>query len=342
MNVRIFRVRFLLLVFSSAFLFLLAQPNSSHSQTFTVLPGVASPTAFPADALLQAQFPTATIAQPGLGNPVFSTPQIDAISFGRPISEFSLGNELQFSTDLGGASGGDAANEGIETGADIYVESATLVNELLWDGDGVANNGIPIKGPLGLFELNFAGDDVYGWDARKNSPFQAIYFSLDRADAASLRGDNGGDIILAPLNGSPIPNQGNVWATAAQLGLDVIGPNTDDIDALVVFEDTTPGFSSGDRVLFSLTESSLSFGAGVNQTPLSGGNGGNVYLVNGLGSQPSLFRFSGNLGISELDALDFVPIPEPGTLALAGFSLLAIARVPLAPPVWRRGRRLNS
>lgn len=303
----------------------LYQSSVCSAQSFTVLPGVASPTAFPADALLQANFSTAVIAQPGLGNPVFNTPQIDAISFGRFISDFSLSNELQFSSALGNASAGEATNEGIETGADIFLESAALVNELLWDGDGVANNGIPDEGPLGLFELGFGGDDVYGWDARNISPFGSIWFSLDAQFAASLRGDKGGDIILAPLNGSPIPNQGSVWATAAQLGLDVQGANTDDLDGVVVFNDSTPGFSSGDRVLFSLTNGSLSFSAGAGLTPLSGGSGGDVYLVNGLGSQPVLFRSSSSLGVAEVDAIDFVPIPEPSAATLGTLLVIVMA-----------------
>jgi len=207
--------------------------------------------------------------------------------------------------------------------ADIYNSIGTGGNTLLWDGDGVANPGL--AAPLGLAEPVPGGDDVDGWDNRLG-PGPAIFFSLDLA-TAPLVGFFGADVLLSPA--APAYDLAAVpYAPAPMLGLDMLGPGTDDLDALVVFDHSgAPGvFDGADYILFSLTPGSPSLGLG-SGTPYAGFGAEDILIavVGGGG----MFLPGAALGLApgdNLDALDVIPEPSVGLLMLAGGAGLYIRK----------------
>ena len=94
----------------------------------------------------------------------------------------------------------------------------------------------------------------------------------------------------------------------------------DDMDALVYFEDGTPGPTPGDAVLFSLAAGSPTLG-------LLGASPADI-LITGPGFLPGIFAPAGAIGLlptDELNALDFI-IPEPGTSAMLILALFGTIR----------------
>jgi hypothetical protein len=141
-------------------------------------------------------------------------------------------------------------------------------NTVHLDGDG-----IPIVNPmpgLGLIEPNppvpgplDIGDnlDALNIDTTVADIAGPIYFSLDAAftDPVELLPANtgtaaannflGGDILVSPGAGAPI----GVYAFSTQLGLDLGGQDTDDLDALILAEDGDGIFNPlNDLVVFSV------------------------------------------------------------------------------------------
>ena len=267
---------------------------------------------------------------------------VDAFSYGRPDFEFDLVVGLEFSVSslsigpvglAGTAVAAEAAGAGIGPGdhtADIYGASLTGVpgsNLLLWDGDGAPNPGIAAA--LGLGEPML--DDVDGWD---NNFFQdLVFFSVDIASAPPAYGTppfSAADVYLWGLVGPgpyDAPGAFGVYAPAPALGLDAAGVNTDEVDALAVFDDGDFIFASAtDVILFSLAPGSpalLSGGAYAGAAPED------VLIATGLGPG-GVFVPGATIGLApgaDLNALAVI-IPEPftGLLLLLGLGLFVMQR----------------
>jgi len=200
--------------------------------------------------------------------------EVDALSYGRDQRLRRFPNlapyRWHFSVDefSGGIPVGPAPNlftEGVfggaEASADVFMDfglpsgpicaPAPRPNVLVADGDGCA----PLGGSgLGLFEPNpptpgIPADpgtnlDALDLDTPPAAPIFPVYFSLDSGFLDPMEGfpnsasaiangfGSGGHILMTPGPGAfPI-----VWAPAPILGLDLFGPDTDDLDGLVLWE----------------------------------------------------------------------------------------------------------
>ena len=140
-----------------------------------------------------------------LGDP--AAPEVDALSYGRPLSDFGAAAPVHFSVDIAGTGAiGTAvaiefggAGSGSEAASDVFVSGLGGSNSLVYDGDGtsIAPNPAPVAA-LGTAEPStyvhpgvgfppaVAGiDDVDGFDLRSpsigiaGSPTGVIYFSVD-------------------------------------------------------------------------------------------------------------------------------------------------------------------
>ena len=158
-------------------------------------------------------------------------------------------------------------------------------NTALIDGDGIP----PFGGPgLGLIEpippLPGVPDggtnlDALDMDTLPALPGMPVYFSLDSGIFDPAEGvpntlsalangvGVGGDVLITPAPGAfPI-----VFAPAPMLGLDIFGPDTDDIDALILWENGTGAFEPAmmpydwlfgrDMLMFSVRRGSAVIGA---------------------------------------------------------------------------------
>ena len=276
-----------------------------------------------------------------------------------------------------------------EASADIY-SSVTPAGPLpiffggntgLFDGNGGAT---PFLAPgLNLVEPNpptpftFAdpGDNLDAWDIDSPPPAPQlgtvfttpIYYSLDshfpdplevvppyNTGTALSNGFVGGDVLISTIAGvAP-----TVYASAASLGLDFAGTDTDDLDALVlwdngdgIYQPTNGPYSwavagGTDMLLFSVRRGSALIGTidAILGVPIEEGD----ILVPFAFSTPGIFvpaeaiglatlRTNGAVGTfqgfgDDLDGLDVIErvVPEPTTLALAGMGLAGV--------LWRRRR----
>lgn len=199
--------------------------------------------------------------------------EVDALSFGHDarLMKAPVGGDIKwwFSVDefafgFGPAAGPNVFTEGAlgnrEAAADVFndlgigtgpvcaVTTVPMGNAAVIDGNGIAPFGA--KG-LGLIEPDppAAGVPDFGTnlDALSiNTPTSAtlpfpVYFSLDsrffdpaegvpNTGSAAINGFVGGDVLVTRAPGLlPV-----VYAPAALLGLDLFGPDTDDLDALVL------------------------------------------------------------------------------------------------------------
>ncbi|MCP3914267.1 MAG: hypothetical protein GY711_01790 [bacterium] len=131
------------------------------------------------------------------------------------------------------------------------------------DGDGLRSAVGALSPGVGLFE-GPGGDNLDALDVH-SLPFNpVVYFSLDSAfldptrgvpnsASAAAHGVVGGDVLVNPFPGAPF----GVYAPALALGLDLFGPDTDDVDALILWE-------SGDGVFTpSLTPYDWTTGLGI-------------------------------------------------------------------------------
>ena len=218
-------------------------------------------------------------------------------------------------------------------------------NTLYIDGNGIANcsGQGPIPG-LGLIEPA-PGDNLDALDVDLPDRFlpqtTCAYFSLDSAffdpalsvfnsGSAAAHGFVGGDVLMSCPGCGPI-----VYATAAQLGLDFFGPDSDDLDALVLHENGIPGYQrsttpydwlsgASDMLFFSVRRGSsivgqpdAFFGIPIEQ--------GDILVPTGsAGSLPGIWIAAENLGLmtqrsivgiigDDLDALDTLHEQPPGT-----------------------------
>lgn len=235
---------------------------------------------------------------------------------------------------------------------------------VLFDGSGTAPPAVPhpaltsLHG-LGLIEphasaptLPDSGDNLDALDVDTagvlgNVPFP-IYFSLDSSFAdpletamppstgpvnsgsAAAHGFSGGDVLVALTPGAAP----TVYASANALGLDLLaGPDTDDLDALVLWENGVPGYQpsinfippydwgpgGADMLLFSVRRGSAvigmpdsAFGVTIEE--------GDILVPPFMGGPalPAIFIAAENLGLAtarsaaanpadDLDALDVSP-----------------------------------
>lgn len=255
-------------------------------------------------------------------------------------------------------------------------------NKAVVDGNGIA----PFGGPgVGLIEPNpptvgsydggagsapdprDPGDNLDALDldtTRADLDFGNIYFSLDSAfsdpletaplpfevppntGSAVANGFVGGDVIVN------LPGGGNVlYASAATLGLDLFGEDTDDLDALVLKDLGIYGvFEPGiDLIEFSVRRNSSVIGTPDSRLGILIEEGDVLTLPTSPGLAPSILIPAEALGLAtvrsgtaasygvinptynedvwadDVDALDKVAVPEPGTI----LGLLAVSSLGL-------------
>jgi len=255
----------------------------------------------------------------------------------------------------------------MEASADVYRSKAPgfakppgpiAGNTLSMDGDGVVP---PIPG-LGLIEPNpptplnpfDPGDnlDALDVDTTPNDIGTPLYLSLDsafpdpleappaNAGTAMINVFSGGDVLVEPAPGGPLIR----YATAALLGLDIVGgPDSDDLDALVVEElDGVPQqFNPGaDFIAFSVRRGSAVIGSPDSLLGLPIEEGDILTLPAVAGGLPSILVPAEWLGLAtlrsggplpfgpfgdDLNALDVTPVPEPTSLALVATLLVGMA-----------------
>ncbi len=219
-------------------------------------------------------------------------------------------------------------------------------NSQVMDGDGRRNQGTAFAPGLGLIEPNLPGatlpDTGSNLDSLSIGPpinptLDPIFFSLQggRPDpleptapltnSAAAQGHQGGDILMF----DPVSSSVTVYATADSLGLDNLGPGSDDVDAIAVIESNAiPGFQrpnafygwevgDGDLVLFSVRRGSAVIGTPDSLLGLPIVPGDVLMAPIGQGflgtTPPGIFATAESLGLEanrtngtsdELDALD--------------------------------------
>jgi hypothetical protein len=285
------------------------------------------------------------------------------------VDEFAVGRP--------GVPGPSVTTEGAfgakQAGSDIYLSSQSPgpflpypgINTGLYDGDGgltpfaapglnLREPGVPTVGGID------DGDNLDAWDIDEpafaptfgTAFVQQIYFSLDSAftdpleaplaintGSAVVHGFVGGDVLVSgPFPGSPPA----LYAPATQLGLDKLGPDHDDLDALVLWENGAGGYqpTSGpyswlngtDMLLFSVRRGSSIIGQLDSILGITIEEGDILVPMGSPNLMPGIFVPAEALGLAtkrsntalfqgfadDLDALDVqqVPVPEPASCLL--------------------------
>ena len=249
----------------------------------------------------------------------------------------------------------------------------------LFDGDGgftlpFPSQGLNLREPANPTPNQIdAGDNLDAWDLDQPVPSPVfgtvfntpIYFSLDSVYAdplevplpfnsgtAAANGFVGGDVLKSVFaGGAP-----TLYASANQLGLDQLGPDHDDLDALVLWENgdgiyqpTSGPYSwaggNTDMLLFSVRRGSAVIGQPDSLLGLPIEEGDILVPMGNPGQLPGIFVPAEALGLAtvrtnstagtfqgfgdDLDALDVqqvIPEPSAGLLALACLSGLAARR----------------
>ena len=278
--------------------------------------------------------------------------EVDAFSYGR-----DHGARLLFSVDefaVGVATAGiapDVASEGSsgaeEASADIFAYLGPVAftppgpgagNVQFYDGSGTLPDGTPSTPGFGLIEPNPAasglpdhGDnlDAFDNDTTLADVLGMLYFSLDAGFVDPLEGTpvNSGsatpfgvspaDVLVLPPGGIPV-----TVIDASVLGLDLEGPGTDDLDALIFHDaDDSVSLTNGDVILFSVRRGSAVIGELDSMLGIPIVEGDILSPPDEEGDPPAIFvpaealglataRGSQESGGDELDALD---LPEPGS-----------------------------
>jgi len=255
-----------------------------------------------------------------------------------------------FGPDL--ASEGACADETADVFAGVFVPCGpfgpgpVIGNYAYIDGDGLVNAcGTSVYPGLGLVEPSPFGDNLDALDDDVPDRYlprsTCTYFSLDagfidpifttpNSGSAVANGFVGGDVLVSCPSCAPA-----VYASAASLGLDASGPDTDDLDALVLRENGIAGYQrsttpydwttgASDMLFFSVRRGSALigtpdafFGVPIEQ--------GDVLVPTGaFGSVPGIWIAGETLGLmmsrnlagyigDDIDALDVLHDPEPGT-----------------------------
>ncbi|HVS18057.1 MAG TPA: hypothetical protein VMT18_05610, partial [Planctomycetota bacterium] len=196
------------------------------------------------------------------------------------------------------------------------------------DGNGLPSaTGFTYFG-LGLVEPNpptttlpEPGDNLDALDIGLGAAFPTtgIFLSLDAAfpdpltgkpasSSAQMQGFRGADVLLVPASGvSPV-----LYASAQSLGLDLLGPGTDDLDALIVGENGVAGFqpprtpfawlnaAGSDMLMFSVRRGSAVVGApdSIFGLPIEPGDVLMPPVAGGLSPFPGIFIAAENLGLA--------------------------------------------
>lgn len=226
------------------------------------------------------------------------------------------------------------------------------------DGNGMMSCTGSVYPGLGLIENPPGtpfGDNLDALDGDVPDQFFArttrTYFSLDsgfvnpitgvpNSGSAMLHGFRGGDVLMTNPGGTP-----GIYIPANTLGLDFMGPDTDDLDALAIAENGVPGYQVSvtpfdwqqggtDMVLFSVRRGSAVIGqpdsifgapieAGDILVPPLGGAGRPGILVpaEALGLMTTR-QFAGSPG-DDLDALDTLH-DGPAGIAFCGMSTATV------------------
>jgi len=235
---------------------------------------------------------------PSLGLATYPHPvEVDALSFGhdKPCGYWHFSVD-EFANGLPGTPPdvfSEGASGNMEASADMFVCLSVIVHPTVLPPppgagavipanlDVIDGNGLPPFGGkgVGLIEPNpptpgqvpDPGDnvDALDMDTKPQHLVGPIYFSLDsrfvdpiegrppNLGSAAANGFVGGDVLVTSLAGAPV-----VYASAGMLGLDFLGPDTDDVDALVVWDDGDGEYEPGEDFLaFSVRRGSLVVGA---------------------------------------------------------------------------------
>ena len=264
-------------------------PDDILSPPVPVFGPVGSPAAGPLPPPGMA-YGAAPLSPPtGLGLGYAIPGELDALSYGHDDYSGNLFPDIwHFSVDRFAAgiptmTSPDVFSEGVlgncEAAADVFKNWFPLSwnNTAYTDGNGIAPSGA-----LGVGLIEFGGGIPPGPGMLKNdddldaldidttpvdvSGNMPIYFSLDarfvdpldaigNTGSAMANGFHGGDIMVSVGGGL------NMYAGAWQLGLDINGHDTDDLDALILVEDGDGVYNPGaDFLAFSVRRGSAVIG----------------------------------------------------------------------------------
>lgn len=292
-------------------------------------------------------------------------PEVDALSYGVDVRLHPAAMALwYFSVDRAAiglpgmpvpsvTSEGAMAGAAQEASADVFWSPQPPVplppfggppmNVGFFDGNGLPSLTGAVYPGLGLnAEPNgpIPGDNLDAFDLDTPlSAAMAVYFSVD-TPTAMANGVLPGDVLVRLVGGGPM-----VYAPAPLLGLDrVQGPGSDDLDALVLWENgdgffspsmadfdwlnPIPGIPGRDMLFFSVAPGSAVIGAPDSRfgVPIEAGDILTPPVLGGVSPFPGLWVSAESLGLAtmrsgfgmmdNLDALDVTP--EPATLALLG------------------------
>ena len=246
-----------------------------------------------------------------------------------------------------------------EAATDMFTDMGLLMGPLppfavpplnvgVLDGNGLPSGSGAAYPGLGIFEPSLPtppptpGDNLDAFDIPENTGTAALtpYWSLDSAlidpltgtpgsGSAAAHGFVGGDVLTRGPGGLTV-----VYAPAAVLGLDFFGPDTDDLDALILREQTNNTFQPSfipnawlngqqDMLLFSVRRGSAVIGMpdSIFGLPIEPGDILTVPLptfAGGVSPFPGIYIAAENLGLltarnfagltfgDDLDALDTV------------------------------------
>jgi hypothetical protein len=309
-------------------------------------------------------FPGGLGILPGL----FGCVEVDALSYGLDVltaisfgffsvDEFAAGDGILIAPPSVNTEGSLGAGE---ASADVFMYLGPLVatppgppfgNTAAIDGDGFAPSGAP---GVGLFEPNpptpfllpDPGDNVDALDVRTYPPEPGgpIYFSLDAAFPDPLEpfppancgtavgnGFSGADVLVSFPGFLPA-----LAIPAAALGLDILGPDTDDLDALLWDDaDGTGTLTAVDAIAFSVRRGSAVIGAPDSAFGVPIEEGDVLTVPAFAGGFPAIFIAAEAAGLGTLrsgtagpfgaDDVDAIDLPEPGfgLQLAAGLAFLA-------------------
>jgi Beta-propeller repeat/Thrombospondin type 3 repeat len=297
--------------------------------------------------------------------------EVDALSYGADVlnpassgffsvDEFAAGD----GTPIGLA---DVNTEGSlgagEASADVFSYRGPIVptspgppigNAAHIDGDGIAPSGTP---GLGLIEPNppssglvpDPGDNLVAVDVN-TFPSQLrgpIYFSLDAAFPDPLEsstpancgtaignGFSGADVLMSFPGGTPA-----LAIAAAALGLDMAGPDTDDLDALSWDDaDFSRTLTAGDTIAFSVRRGSAVIGTADSAFGVLIEEGDVLTVPASAGAAPAILIAGEAMGLGTIrggtagpfgaDDVDAIDLPEPASALqlAAGLLFLAVCR----------------
>jgi hypothetical protein len=298
----------------------------------------------PADLGLAGYLPCAGHA-PG----VACTVEVDALSYGRDnpmnFTAFPMAGPIWFSVDeyaVGLPSGlplPDVASEAPfgDASADCFSSYGLVPGPLppfaippanvgVLDGDGLPSPSGFLYPGIGIVEPNpptgaagpHPGDDLDALDTENQPGLYPVMFSLEGATidpitgaagsgSAGFHGFSAADVLITVAPGGPPA----IFAPAPVLGLDLAGTGTDDLDALIVWENGTGIYepapfayhwntTQSDMILFSVRRGSAVIGAldSMFGLPIEEGDILMPPIAGGLSPFPAMFIAAENLGLA--------------------------------------------